>query len=118
MTSHPLLTCLLTTCVVFDHRSTVFAYGQTGSGKTHSMMGPHERGVFTDESVRARSAAVVARLLCPPADLSRLGGPQLRGVIPRIVDDIFDAMVDADEGIEFTAKVRCPRSPCQRPFSR
>jgi hypothetical protein len=57
---------------------TVFAYGQTGSGKTFTMMGP------------------------PPR---REMDPSLRGLIPRIIEEIFASIADANEELEFTVKV-------------
>ncbi|KAJ1973204.1 hypothetical protein H4R34_005156, partial [Dimargaris verticillata] len=57
------------------YNGTVFAYGQTGSGKTFTMMG---------------------------ADLEK---PELRGIIPRIVQTIFSTIVDSPSHMEYTVKV-------------
>eukprot|EP01029_Cantina_marsupialis_P017567 TRINITY_DN3945_c0_g2_i3.p1 TRINITY_DN3945_c0_g2~~TRINITY_DN3945_c0_g2_i3.p1 ORF type:complete len:126 (+),score=30.99 TRINITY_DN3945_c0_g2_i3:308-685(+) len=57
---------------------TIFAYGQTGSGKTHTMMGPDPKNI-SDETER--------------------------GIIPRICQDIFSAVEEADAALEFTIKV-------------
>ena len=54
---------------------TIFAYGQTGSGKTFTMMGP---------------------------DLA--GDPDLAGIIPRSILDIFDYIAADDSETEFTIK--------------
>jgi len=54
---------------------TVLAYGQTGSGKTYTMLGPS----FDSE--------------------------EDRGVIPRMVNQVFDIIGDAPEEIEFQVKV-------------
>lgn len=61
--------------VLAGYNGTVFAYGQTGSGKTYTMMG---------------------------ADIGDEGS---KGIIPRIVEQIFDSIMRSDQGIEFTVKV-------------
>lgn len=59
------------------YNGTVFAYGQTGSGKTFTMMGPN----------------------------SNIDNPELKGVIPRIVDRIFQMILNSSADIEYTVKV-------------
>jgi kinesin family protein 5 len=54
---------------------TVFAYGQTSSGKTHTMSGPS------------------------------IDDPQQKGVIPRMVNTIFEKIEAAESDIEFTVKI-------------
>lgn len=54
-----------TACVLDGFNSTIFAYGQTGSGKTHSMYGP------------------------PMSDAARYNDPNLIGLIPRAISEIF-----------------------------
>ena len=61
--------------VLDGYNCTVFAYGQTGSGKTHTMMGPD------------------------------IKDPELKGVVPRLVDDVFAAILESPEDTEFTVKV-------------
>ncbi|KAK4503557.1 hypothetical protein PRZ48_004472 [Zasmidium cellare] len=61
--------------VLAGYNGTVFAYGQTGSGKTYTMMG---------------------------ADI---GDEQSKGIIPRIVEQIFSSIMRSDGSIEFTVKV-------------
>lgn len=61
--------------VLAGYNGTVFAYGQTGSGKTYTMMG---------------------------ADI---GDDGAKGIIPRIVEQIFDSIMRSDGSIEFTVKV-------------
>lgn len=61
--------------VLAGYNGTVFAYGQTGSGKTYTMMG---------------------------ADIA---DQEAKGVIPRIVEQIFDSIIRSDASIEFTVKV-------------
>jgi kinesin family protein 5 len=62
--------------LIEGYNSTVLAYGQTGSGKTFSMMGPEA---------------------CMD--------PNLFGIIPRVMKEIFRAIENADEHSEFTVKV-------------
>eukprot|EP00727_Mastigamoeba_balamuthi_P014746 m51a1_g9898 putative kinesin heavy chain (1745) ;mRNA; r:63098-72382 len=54
--------------------ATIFAYGQTSSGKTHTMQGPS------------------------------IDDPQLKGITPRIMDDIFNSVQNAPDDDEFTLK--------------
>jgi kinesin family protein 5 len=54
---------------------TILAYGQTSSGKTHTMMG---------------------------SDIEDMNN---RGVIPRMVNSVFEQINDSSEAIEFTVKV-------------
>ncbi|KAI9481665.1 MAG: kinesin heavy chain [Benjaminiella poitrasii] len=61
--------------VVAGYNGTVFAYGQTGSGKTYTMMG---------------------------ADID---DDQAKGIIPRIIGQIFDSIIAAPNNLEFTVKV-------------
>ncbi|CAK3745884.1 Kinesin heavy chain [Lecanosticta acicola] len=61
--------------VLAGYNGTVFAYGQTGSGKTFTMMG---------------------------ADIAN---DSLKGIIPRIVEQIFSSIINSDGSIEFTVKV-------------
>ncbi|WWC85238.1 uncharacterized protein L201_000100 [Kwoniella dendrophila CBS 6074] len=61
--------------VMTGFNGTLFCYGQTGSGKTYTMMG---------------------------ADIEN---PALKGLIPRIVQQIFASILSADSVIEYTVKV-------------
>ncbi|KAI8375530.1 kinesin heavy chain [Blakeslea trispora] len=61
--------------VTAGYNGTVFAYGQTGSGKTFTMMGAD----IDDENTK--------------------------GIIPRIVEQIFTSINDAPSNLEFTVKV-------------
>jgi len=61
--------------VLAGYNGTVFAYGQTGSGKTFTMMG---------------------------ADID---DAEIKGIIPRIVQQIFQSIRQSDSSIEFTVKV-------------
>uniref|UniRef100_A0A8C1DJV8 Kinesin-like protein n=1 Tax=Cyprinus carpio carpio TaxID=630221 RepID=A0A8C1DJV8_CYPCA len=66
--------------VLDGYNGTIFAYGQTSSGKTHTMeMDEHLSG--------------------------QLHNSQLKGIIPRIAQDIFDHIYSMDENLEFHIKV-------------
>jgi kinesin family protein 5 len=80
---------------VFDHigrpivenlfkglNGTIIAYGQTGSGKTYSMMGPDDNHTgFCDDN-------------------------NTKGLIPRMVSNIFDGVQNADSNLKFTLTVQ------------
>jgi len=61
--------------VLEGFNGTIFAYGQTSSGKTHTMLGPD-----IDNSLN-------------------------RGIIPRMVNTVFDHINNTPDHIEFTVKV-------------
>ncbi|EGD74443.1 hypothetical protein PTSG_12363 [Salpingoeca rosetta] len=61
--------------VLKGYNGTIFAYGQTSSGKTHTMEGPS------------------------------IDDPASRGIIPRIVENIFQYIDMAPETLEFTVRV-------------
>jgi kinesin family protein 5 len=61
--------------VVGGYNGTVFAYGQTGSGKTFTMMG------------------------------SNIDDNENKGIIPRIIEQIFESIQMAPANMEFTVKV-------------
>ncbi|KAH9997258.1 kinesin heavy chain [Russula vinacea] len=61
--------------VLDGYNGTVFAYGQTGSGKTFTMMG---------------------------ADID---SEELKGIIPRITEQIFQSIVESDAHLEYFVKV-------------
>ncbi|KAI0225386.1 hypothetical protein L0F63_001825, partial [Massospora cicadina] len=62
--------------VINGYNGTVFAYGQTGSGKTFTMMGA-----------------------------GGIGDLELKGIIPRIVETIFDSIYASTQNIEYLVKV-------------
>uniref|UniRef100_A0A6U4FVQ6 Kinesin motor domain-containing protein n=1 Tax=Phaeomonas parva TaxID=124430 RepID=A0A6U4FVQ6_9STRA len=70
--------------VMSGYNATIFAYGQTGSGKTFTMEG---------------------------ADID---DGELRGVIPRTADALFQAIADADASIEFVVKVSYVEIYCEK----
>lgn len=61
--------------VLNGYNGTIFAYGQTGSGKTFTMMGAS----IDDEN--------------------------LRGIIPRITEQIFDSIMASASNLEYLVKV-------------
>ena len=61
--------------VMEGYNGTIFAYGQSGSGKTYTMYGPD---IFDD---------------------------MYKGIIPRIVEDIFNYVEKADDNVDFQFKL-------------
>ena len=61
--------------VLDGYNGTIFAYGQTGSGKTYTMEGPD------------------------------IKDPSSKGIIPRMMDALFQGLVNASESTEFTLRV-------------
>lgn len=61
--------------VMEGYNGTIFAYGQSGSGKTYTMYGPD---IFDEE---------------------------FKGIIPRIVEDIFNYVENADDNVDFQFKL-------------
>lgn len=61
--------------MVAGYNGTVFAYGQTGSGKTFTMMG------------------------------SSIDDEENKGIIPRIIEQIFESIASTPANMEFTVKV-------------
>ncbi|KOS17539.1 Kinesin heavy chain [Escovopsis weberi] len=61
--------------ILNGYNGTVFAYGQTGAGKSYTMMG------------------------------SNIDDPEGRGVIPRIVEQIFASIMSSPSSIEYTVRV-------------
>ncbi|BGO91970.1 hypothetical protein NBRC10512_001077 [Rhodotorula toruloides] len=61
--------------VMNGYNGTVFAYGQTGSGKSHTMMGPD------------------------------IDSPEMKGIIPRITEQIFASIIASPANIEYLVKV-------------
>ena len=55
--------------------ATIFAYGQTSSGKTFTMEGPS------------------------------IDSYENKGIIPRMMDHVFESILNANENLEFTVKV-------------
>ncbi|KAI6109000.1 P-loop containing nucleoside triphosphate hydrolase protein [Pisolithus croceorrhizus] len=66
--------------VLDGYNGTVFAYGQTGSGKTFTMMESYSHGADIDSE-------------------------ELKGIIPRITEQIFQSIVESDAHLEYMVKV-------------
>ncbi|EGC37120.1 hypothetical protein DICPUDRAFT_94142 [Dictyostelium purpureum] len=60
--------------IMAGYNGTIFVYGQTSSGKTHTMQGPS------------------------------IDDQELKGVIPRMIQTVFECISNADENIEFIVK--------------
>eukprot|EP01113_Clastostelium_recurvatum_P032464 TRINITY_DN4179_c0_g1_i4.p1 TRINITY_DN4179_c0_g1~~TRINITY_DN4179_c0_g1_i4.p1 ORF type:complete len:1189 (-),score=408.18 TRINITY_DN4179_c0_g1_i4:28-3594(-) len=60
--------------IMTGYNGTIFVYGQTGAGKTHTMQGPS------------------------------IDDKELRGIIPRMIEQVFEGIANADENIEFLVK--------------
>jgi len=60
--------------IMQGYNGTIFVYGQTSSGKTHTMQGPS------------------------------IDDPELKGVIPRMINTVFECISKAEEHIEFIVK--------------
>nr|AAR39436.1 kinesin family member 3 [Dictyostelium discoideum] len=62
--------------IMAGYNGTLFVYGQTGSGKTFSMTGINDPN----------------------------GDQELRGIVPRMIETVFEFIKNADENIEFGVK--------------
>jgi kinesin family member 5 len=77
--------------VLNGYNGTVFAYGQTGSGKTFTMM------------VCSHVAPLQSKLISfQGADIDN---DELKGIIPRITEQIFQSIVESDPHLEYLVKV-------------
>ena len=78
--------------VMDGYNGTVFAYGQTGSGKTFTMMVRYVEitlWIVNDMTVKG-------------ADID---SEDLKGIIPRITEQIFTSIVESDSHLEYLVKV-------------
>uniref|UniRef100_A0A8C9G3F2 Kinesin motor domain-containing protein n=1 Tax=Pavo cristatus TaxID=9049 RepID=A0A8C9G3F2_PAVCR len=82
--------------VLEGYNGTIFAYGQTSSGKTHTMEVRQLKIVFFQYHVH---------LFSPQWCYGKLHDPDGMGIIPRIVQDIFNYIYSMDENLEFHIKV-------------
>jgi kinesin family protein 5 len=78
------------------YNGTIFAYGQTGSGKTFTMEVGFLRFMF-----KMRKG-------------SDLEDDELMGIVPRMMNNIFDCILKADKFKEFTVKVSFIEIYCER----
>nr|BAN16545.1 ADB2008819 [Acytostelium subglobosum] len=60
--------------IMLGYNGTIFVYGQTSSGKTHTMQGPS------------------------------IDDAELKGVIPRMINTVFECINKADQNVEFIVK--------------
>uniref|UniRef100_A0A8C9FRL0 Kinesin motor domain-containing protein n=1 Tax=Pavo cristatus TaxID=9049 RepID=A0A8C9FRL0_PAVCR len=86
----------ITSDVLEGYNGTIFAYGQTSSGKTHTMEVRQLKIVFFQYHVH---------LFSPQWCYGKLHDPDGMGIIPRIVQDIFNYIYSMDENLEFHIKV-------------
>ena len=85
--------------VLAGFNGTMFAYGQTSSGKTHTM-----EGVLHDPKMQGKD--VKSFIFEKPFFSEERNFDSLsKGIIPRIVEDIFNHIYGMDESIEFHIKV-------------
>ncbi|WRT66891.1 uncharacterized protein IL334_003854 [Kwoniella shivajii] len=82
--------------VMTGFNGTLFCYGQTGSGKTYSKLSR------TPPEINERADLIDVISAMMGADIEN---PALKGLIPRIVEQIFASILSADSVIEYTVKV-------------
>lgn len=85
--------------VVAGYNGTVFAYGQTGSGKSFTMMVRRE---CEDHSTAVGEAADTSVSISQGASID---DARLRGLIPRITQQIFDTIMQSPPILEYVVKV-------------
>lgn len=77
--------------VLDGYNGTVFAYGQTGSGKTFTMMVWFWYIFFSGTHSTIQGADIDSE--------------DLKGIIPRITEQIFQSIVESDAHLEYLVKV-------------
>lgn len=82
--------------VLAGYNGTIFAYGQTSSGKTHTMEGVMSR--CHDLTIDQMSNEIIYKKIVS-------GDPTKQGIIPRIVNDIFNHIYSMEVNLEFHIKV-------------
>uniref|UniRef100_A0A3Q1BMN2 Kinesin-like protein n=1 Tax=Amphiprion ocellaris TaxID=80972 RepID=A0A3Q1BMN2_AMPOC len=97
--------------VLDGYNGTIFAYGQTSSGKTHTM---EVIEVFSCCFIcLTKVLKIVTVRFCAVGLVpfyyyflkGKLHDPDMMGIIPRIVQDIFNYIYSMDENLEFHIKV-------------
>lgn len=78
------------------YNGTIFAYGQTSSGKTHTMEGV----IGKKTSKFTKKKFLLINFFC-----SSTGDSVKQGIIPRIVNDIFNHIYSMEMNLEFHIKV-------------
>lgn len=92
--------------VLEGYNGTIFAYGQTSSGKTHTM---EVRGTHNKDTYCLWNEVCDATLhQCAMCLQGNLHDTDSMGIIPRIVQDIFNYIYSMDENLEFHIKVSKP----------
>lgn len=92
----------IVTDVLAGYNGTIFAYGQTSSGKTHTMEGVIGKlcGHFDFSLVQVFNGTLSFHTHFP-----FIGDPTKQGIIPRIVNDIFNHIYSMEVNLEFHIKV-------------
>uniref|UniRef100_A0A8C6Y430 Kinesin-like protein n=1 Tax=Naja naja TaxID=35670 RepID=A0A8C6Y430_NAJNA len=88
--------------VLEGYNGTIFAYGQTSSGKTHTM---EVRYLPCGHMIVSQVVPVNYSHHFPVCSAGKLHDPDGMGIIPRIVQDIFNYIYSMDENLEFHIKV-------------
>ncbi|SGY14074.1 BQ5605_C010g06050 [Microbotryum silenes-dioicae] len=84
--------------VMDGYNGTVFAYGQTGSGKSHTMMvGPEAKLDQLEESA--------LKLFMGYSQGPDIDNDDMKGIIPRITEQIFQSIMASPGNIEYLVKV-------------
>uniref|UniRef100_A0A8C0B016 Kinesin-like protein n=1 Tax=Buteo japonicus TaxID=224669 RepID=A0A8C0B016_9AVES len=95
--------------VLEGYNGTIFAYGQTSSGKTHTMEVRNLKIIFLLMSLSSLFITVVLSFMFHFivffSNKGKLHDPDGMGIIPRIVQDIFNYIYSMDENLEFHIKV-------------
>lgn len=81
------------------YNGTIFAYGQTGSGKTFTMM------VSIYAPLRLELRAAEAHLFSRHSQGSNIDDEELKGIIPRITEQIFASIMSSPPNLEYLVKV-------------
>lgn len=99
--------------VLDGYNGTIFAYGQTSSGKTHTME-VRTTCLFIYLRMQCilfsnRNLHVITLNLFALCLQGNLHDTDAMGIIPRIVQDIFNYIYSMDENLEFHIKVSSQR---------
>lgn len=95
--------------VLEGYNGTIFAYGQTSSGKTHTMeVSCRNRGAAGHPCRTNFKCIIMSQRFSGFFfffSQGNLHDPDGMGIIPRIVQDIFNYIYSMDENLEFHIKV-------------
>ena len=81
----------------------LIAYGQTGAGKTYTMQGPDEHAVVVSRADDDDSAAAAMEHDAAGAGAAGARDPEQRGLIPRVLQRIFQRIQDEKDAVEGAA---------------